>query len=38
VVEHPLPLEIEHQGGGRYLLEERETDGDMPFVYVYFDD
>jgi hypothetical protein len=30
-----LPLEIQHEGGGRYLLEERDPDAEVPFVYVY---
>jgi hypothetical protein len=31
VVEQPLPLEIRHDGGGTYVLEERGEE----FVYVY---
>jgi hypothetical protein len=35
VVEEPLPAEIEHEGGGRYVLEEHDPDDETPFVYVY---
>lgn len=35
VVEQPIPLEIEHDGGGRYLLEERGKDDETELVYVY---
>jgi len=32
LVEQPIPLEIRHEGGGTYVLEERADD---VLVYVY---
>lgn len=34
-MEQPIPLEIEHEGGGRYLLEERGDEDAPELVYVY---
>ena len=31
-VEQPIPLEIRHDGGGTYILEER-SDGELVYVW-----
>lgn len=35
VVDVPVPLEIRHDGGGSYVLEERGDPEEPTLVYVY---
>ena len=34
-VEQPIPLEIRHEGGGTYVLDERGDEESPTLVYVY---
>ena len=34
-VEQPIPLEIRHEGGGIYVLDERGDEENPELVYVY---
>lgn len=35
LVELPIPLEVEREGGGIYVLDERGTDEDPEYVYIW---
>lgn len=37
MVELPIPLEVEREGGGLYVLEERGTEDDPLFIYVWIE-
>lgn len=37
LVELPIPLEVEREGGGLYVLEERGTPEDPHYVFVWVD-
>ena len=37
LVEQPIPLEIRHDGGGTYVLEERGDPDEPDLVYVYLE-
>jgi hypothetical protein len=38
LVELPVPLEVQREGGGAYVLEERGNAEDPYLVYVYIED
>ncbi len=38
LVESPVPLEIQRDGGGTYVLEERGNPDEPDLVYVYVED
>ncbi len=35
LVELPIPLEVEREGGGIYVLDERGTEEDPEYVYIW---
>ena len=37
LVELPIPLEVERDGGGLYVLDERGDEDEPHFVYVWVD-